>query len=98
MSTPLRRERGHEENSLTKGGVDAKLDVGERGRHLGGANNGELLVELLLDGAVHGATTARLHLDGGQGVALVDGRQDARGGLGVVRHLACQGHIGCGDE
>ena len=85
-------------STLTKGGVDAKLDVGERGGHLGGADNGELLVELLLNGAEHGTTTARLNLDGGVRIALVDGRQDTRGCLGVVCHFARQGHIGRGDE
>lgn len=86
---------------LTEGSVDTPLDGLEGVRHLDGAHDGELLLEVLLQGGSEDALGVALGLEGGGVVDLVGGGEGAEALLGGVVHLASQDqvlHGGVGEQ
>jgi len=81
---------------LTEGRVDAPLHTLKGVRDLDGAHNGELLVQVLLQGGSDDALGVALHLQGGGAVNLVSGGGRAHSLLGVVVHLAGQDQVSDG--
>ena len=81
---------------LTKGRVDAPLHTLEGVRNLDGAHNGELLVEVLLQGGSDDALGVALHLQSGGAVNLVSGSGRAHSLLRVVINLAGQDKVSNG--
>merc|ERR1719498_964983 len=79
--------------ALTQGGVDAPLHTLQGVRDLDGAHDGELLLEVSLQGGGEHTLGVALHLQGGHGVHLVGGQRGGQRLLGAVVHLAGQDQV-----